>query len=166
MKKVIYLTTVIVCFFSIMLSGQEKSDEKAETEKTDFIQQADQQRYDNCILLVKLNQKDKAFQSFSDYIEFYPKGKYRLEAYKYMAEIYKERFKYMDAIKIYMKIYGEFSQTDDGIEAYYNAGLAYSRMGIDKKAIQIYNDIISEYPASAYADQSKDQLDMMEMLKK
>lgn len=122
-------------------------------------------RYENAYQLFKMKRYDKALLLFGEYIEVYPDGVHRKESLKYIGDIYLGRFDYARAIKYYSMLYEEFSSEEEGIGGYYQTGICYSRMGKEDKAIEIFKEINSLYPASSWADKARLQLDLEEMLK-
>ncbi|MBN2159279.1 MAG: tetratricopeptide repeat protein [Spirochaetes bacterium] len=125
---------------------------------------ADDLKFQNGMSFINLKMYDKAIETFNEYLEIYYNGNHRHEAYRQLAGIYFGRLEYLKAIDNYRALYEEFSNTESGIEAYYNVGICYNKMGNDKKAAEIFNDIIESHPDSSYVQQAKLQLDLMNIL--
>ncbi len=125
---------------------------------------ADDVKFQNGLGFIKLKMYDKALETFNEYLEIYYNGNHRNEAYKYIAEIYFNRLEYNRAIEYYRSLYEEFSTTEPGIEAFFNTGICYMKMGYDKKASEVFNEIIENHRESAYRQQAELQLDMLNIL--
>ena len=50
------------------------------------------------------------------------------------------------------------------MEAFFNTGICYMKMGYDKKASDVFNEIIENHRESAYRQQAELQLDMLNIL--
>lgn len=71
---------------------------------------------------------------------------------------------YLKAVDKYRALYEEFSNTESGVEAYFNIGLCYIKMGNEKKAAEIFNDIVENHADSSYRQQAELQLNMIDIL--
>ena len=71
---------------------------------------------------------------------------------------------YLKAVDKYSALYEEFSNTESGIEAYFNIGICHIKMGNEKKAAEIFNDIVENHADSAYRQQAELQLSMIDIL--
>ena len=138
------------------------ADEMKEGQNLDVL--ADDLKFQNGVGFIKIKMNDKALETLNEYLEIYYNGTHRHEAYRYIAEIYFNRMEYLKAIENYRALYEEFSNTENGIEAYYNIGICYIKMGNDKKAAEIFNEIIDLHQDSAYRQQAELQLDMLNIL--
>lgn len=125
---------------------------------------ADDVKFQNGLGFIKLKMYDKALETFNEYLEIYYNGNHRNEAYKYIAEIYFNRLEYARAIQYYRALYEEFSNTEPGVEAFFNTGICYMKMGYDKKASEVFNEIIENHRESAFRQQAELQLDMLNIL--
>jgi TolA-binding protein len=125
---------------------------------------ADDVKFQNGLGFIKLKMYDKALETFNEYLEIYYNGNHRNEAYKYIAEIYFNRLEYLKAIQYYRALYEEYSNTEPGVEAYFNTGICYMKMGYDKKASEVFNEIIENHRESAFRQQAELQLDMLNIL--
>ena len=107
---------------------------------------------------------DKALETFHEYLEIYQRGVHRHEAHRQIAAIYFSRLEYLKALRHYRELYEEFSTTESGVEGYFNTAVCYDKMGYDRKAIEVYRDIIENHPDSIYARQAQLQLDLLNIL--
>jgi len=125
---------------------------------------ADDVKFQNGLGFIKLKMYDKSLETFNEYLEIYYNGNHRNEAYKYIAEIYFNRLEYARAIQYYRALYEEFSNTEPGVEAFFNTGICYMKMGYDKEASEVFNEIIENHRESAFRQQAELQLDMLNIL--
>lgn len=80
--------------------------------------------------------------------------------------IYFEKFDYIKSIKAFNSLYEEFSNSEEGIEAYFMTGICYQKMGFLDNAKQVFDTLIEEHPESNYASQARTKLDIIEILEK
>ncbi len=125
---------------------------------------ADDLKFQNGIGFLKIKKYDKALETFNEYLEIFYNGTHRHEVYRYIAEIYFNRMEYLKAVDKYRALYEEFSNTESGVEAYFNIGVCYIKMGNEKKAAEIFNDIVENHADSAYRQQAELQLNMIDIL--
>jgi TolA-binding protein len=155
--------TGIMIFIVILLSFPlYPADQMNEGQSLDIL--ADDLKFQNGVGFIKIKMPDKALETFHEYLEIFYNGTHRPEAYRYIAEIYFNRMEYLKAIENYRALYEEFSNTENGIEAYYNIGICYIKMGYDSKAAEIFNEIIERHQDSAYRQQAELQLNLLKML--
>ena len=145
--------------------AQDTAPKQETVEESNPKQDADDSRFDNAYQLYKLKRYDQALAWLGEYIEVYPDGSHRKEAYRLIGDIYLSRFDYKHAIKYYSTLFEEFGGEEEGIGGYYQIGICYSRMGKSDKAIEIFKTIIDQYPGSSYAQKSRTQLDIEELTK-
>ncbi len=138
------------------------AEDKAQGENLDVL--ADNLKFQNGIEFLKLKMNDKALETFGEYLEVFYNGNHRHEAYKQIAGIYFNRLEYLKAIDSYRLLYEEFSNTENGVEAYFNIGICYNKMGYEKKAAEIFNEIVENHSTSAYAQQARLQLELLGIL--
>jgi TolA-binding protein len=124
---------------------------------------ADDMKFMNGMEFYKLEKFDRALNEFNEYIEIYYDGIHRNEALKKIAEIHIRYFNYQKAIAAYRALYQEFSSTDEGIDAYFQIGICYNKMGFDSKAEDIFKYIVETHPGTAAAHNSQIQLDLLKI---
>jgi TolA-binding protein len=125
---------------------------------------ADDFKFRNGIAFIKLGRYDRAVEELQEYLEIYSHGIHRHEAFKNIAEIYFSQFQYQKAQQVYHLLYEEFSDTDEGTEAYYMIGVCYQKMGQDEKAGSIFKDIMKKHAGSGYAYQAAVQVDLLNII--
>jgi TolA-binding protein len=148
--------------FLFVQSAIFAAEDKAAGENLDVL--ADNLKFQNGVEFLKLKMNEKALETFGEYLEVFYNGNHRHEAYKRIAEIYFNRLEYLKAIDNYRLLYEEFSNTESGVEAYFNIGICYNKMGYEKKAAEIFTEIVEYHPASAYARQARVQLELLNIL--
>lgn len=142
-------------FFFGLNAAQDSSFEKA----------SDDMRFDNAYQFYRLEQYDKALILLQEYLEVYEDGSHRETAFDYLAGIYFMRYDYRKALKTYLAHFEEFSDTEEGVRAYYNAGICYRKMGMKNEAENVFNTIINEYSAFQSAADARMQLDVQNIIK-
>jgi len=156
------MTLAILALCIITPAALPAADEKEGDRSLDVL--ADDLKFQNGVYFIGLKMYDKALETLNEYLEIYYTGNHRHEAYKLIADIYFNRMEYFKAIQNYQALYEEFSGTDSGVEAYYHLGLCYNKMGYEKKAAEIFNEIIENHSDSIYAQQARLQLDVLQVL--
>jgi len=131
---------------------------------SDLRRAADNIKFENAMQFFAMRDYDKALREFDEYLEIYVNGAHRNEAHRRIARIYFDRFEYEKAIRAYSAICEESSTTDEGVEAYYRAGICHQKMGDDAKALEIFGAIIEQYPYSNYAGLSRMQMDLLKII--
>ncbi len=124
---------------------------------------ADDMKFQNGMEFYKLERFNRALDEFNEYLEIYFDGIHRNEALKKIAEIHIRYFNYQKAIDAYRTLYQEFSGTDEGIDAYFQIGICYNKMGFSTKAEGIFKYIIEAHPGTAAAQNSQIQLDLLKI---
>lgn len=126
---------------------------------------ADDMRYDNAFQFYRLEQYAKAQILFEEYLEVFTDGVHRESAYAALGRIHFTAYRYPKAVKVFLGHYEEFSTTEDGVQAYFNAGVCYQKMGMKKEALDVFNRIVEDYPTYQAAQAARMQLDVMDVLK-
>jgi len=124
---------------------------------------ADDMKFQNGMEFYKLEKFDRALNEFNEYIEIYFDGIHRNEALRKIAEIHIRFFNYQKAIDAYRALYQEFSSTDEGVDAYFQIGICYKKMGFDSKAEAIFKYLIEEHPGTSAAHNAQIQLDLLKI---
>lgn len=173
-----YLNVIIIFLVFSLFSGilspvlaQEQAQEEQAEKKDEDLSElnldriADDIRYQNAYQFIKLERYDKALQMMGEYLEVYSEGIHRQDAFKHIAQIYFMRNQYNLALKYYLLLYEEFSESDEGLWAYYNIGICYNKMARTSDARKVFQRIVDEYPASLAARKAQMQLDLEEIMK-
>lgn len=173
MKKKVFrrnICSIALCVFCFGLSQQLLAQATAPVQENNIPKEeslekmADDGKFENGMLFLTLNLPDKAVRELEEYLEVYNNGIHRGEALKIIAEIHFQRFNYQKAIRAYERLYEEFSNTEEGVEAYYNIGICNGKMGNEKKAATVYQEIITDHPESRFSHQAQVQLDLLQVL--
>lgn len=152
---------ILICI-ALFTGSQVNAQEKKESENLYVL--ADDLKFKNGVEFMKLKMYHKAAETFNEYLEIYPNGIHRADAYRHLAELFMAKMEYHKAIEKYRALYEEFGNTEAGIEAYFNIGLCYQKMGYDKEAAEVLNDLIQNHGDSPYARQARTLLDVQSML--
>jgi TolA-binding protein len=156
------ISAIIMLSLLFAACALNAAEANSETRSIDVL--ADDLKFQNGVGFLKLKLYDKALETFTEYLEIYYNGTHRHEAYRNIAEIYFNRLEYLKAIEHYQALYEEFSNTESGVEAYYNIGICNIKMGNEKKAAEIFNEILERHQDSAFRQQAELQLDMLNIL--
>jgi tetratricopeptide (TPR) repeat protein len=92
-----------------------------------------------------------SLSQYSDFLDIYPNSKYSSHVLETMAEMYEKEQVYAKALHIYRQLYQSSGVTTKGLSFYYNQARLLYMMGETRAAENIYKDIISIRPDSAYA---------------
>lgn len=126
-------------------------------------QVADDMKYRKGAEFYRLEKYDLALNEFHEYLEIFYDGTHRAEAYRRIAEIHIKQYDYQKAVEIYRLLYEEFSNTDEGIDGYFQMGLCYLKMGFDSKAEAVFKSIIQEHPGTVAAQNAETQLELIKI---
>ncbi|HPS87246.1 MAG TPA: tetratricopeptide repeat protein [Spirochaetota bacterium] len=158
MKTFRFMAVILLIFSFAVISSAEENSGLANLKKV-----ADDMKFQNGMEFYKLEKFDRALNEFNEYIEIYFDGIHRNEALKKIAEIHIRFFDYQKAIEAYRTLYQEYSSTDEGIDAYFQIGICYKKMGFDSKAEAIFKYIVDEHPGTTAAYNSEIQLDLLKI---
>jgi TolA-binding protein len=158
MKTIKYIAVLIIIMNVFSLNAAEQSAGMENLRKV-----SDDMKFQNGVEFFKLEKFDRALSEFNEYIEIYMSGIHRNEALRKIAEIHIRFFNYQKAIDAYRMLYQEYSGTDDGIDAYFQIGVCYKKMGFDKKAEDIFKYIVDEHPGTPAAYNSEIQIDLLKI---
>ncbi len=157
--RIFRIAAIFILILNIFVSSfSEENNDSANLKKV-----ADDMKFQNGMQFYKLEKFDRSLNEFNEYIEIYFDGIHRNEALKKIAEIHIRFFDYQKAIEAYRILYQEFSSTDEGIDAYFQIGICYKKMGFDSKAEAIFKYIVEEHPGTSSAYNSEIQLDLLKI---
>lgn len=165
MRQYFYIFIFIILFPVCLISGSFFLP-YAQCEEEDLTKMADRLKFETARYFFENRLFDKCLLELQEYLEIYSNGIYRKEAYLTIGEIYLKRFDYSRAAKAYLALYEEFSNTDEGIQGYFNAAICYEKMGNDKKAKEILKTIIEHHPDSRHAALAITRLKVLEITEK
>jgi len=165
MKKALFVISLICMIFcSAAMFAQEQPEAKAGPETQNLQKVADDMKFQNGVLFMKLGLENKALEELLEYLEIYSRGIHRNEALMRIGDIHFGRMEYQKAQKYYRSLYEEYSDSDDGVEAYYKVGLCYKKMGYRDSASAIFNEILKEHGGSSFASQASLQVELLSIL--
>ncbi|MBN2401273.1 MAG: tetratricopeptide repeat protein [Spirochaetes bacterium] len=163
---------ILVCLLFIAPAANIFSQEQIQQqpqqkeESIDLGRFSDNTHHENANQFYKLKKFDIALELFTEYLEIYLNGLHRKYAYKKIALIYFEQFNYIKSIKSFKSLYEEYSNSEEGIEAFFMTGICYQKMGFYNNAKQVFKTLMEEHPESNFAYQAKIKLDLIEILEK
>jgi TolA-binding protein len=158
MKAIQRILLPVILLVSIPLMGQDKK------EGLNLDRIADDLKYRNGYRFIELGRYSKALEELNEYLEIFIYGTHRDEAYNNIARIHFIRLDYQKAAGIYRDLFEEYSNSDSGIEGYYNMGVCYQKMGYNQRAAEIFQDIVRNYPESTMTGKAKIQVDLLKIL--
>lgn len=150
--------SIITLAMTIGLLAQNNNSE------LDTMQIADNMKFQNGVEFMKINDYNRALNEFNEYLEIYIHGIHRGNAYREIAKIHISNFDFQRAVKAYKSIYQEYSYTDEGIDAYFEAGICYKKMGYNNKATEIFQYIAKEHPGTNAAYNAEIQLELIKII--
>lgn len=142
----------------INLSAQNKNNE------LNTMQISDNMKFQNGVEFMKINDYNRALNEFNEYLEIYIHGIHRGSAYREIAKIHISNFDFQKAVKAYKSIYQEYSYSDEGIDAYFEAGICYKKMGYSSKASEIFQYIAKEHPGTNAAYNAEIQMELIKII--
>lgn len=159
MPKYTLLTLIILLLIAITpLAAQETAEEP------DLARIADDLKFENARHFYDMKLYNQSLRDMNEYLEVYIQGAHRKEAYMTIADIHFKRFEYRKAVKAFTSLYGEYSTSDEGIQAYFNAAVCHEKMGNEKKAREIYKNIMEDHPDSQQASMARTQIELLGIL--
>ncbi len=161
MKKLIINILILIT----AITGQVSAQETVQV-PLDHNRAADDMKFSNGRQFIALKRPEKAKEELEEYLEIFHNGNHRADAYLILGEIAYVNFRYQKALSIYLSLYEESSNTEKGAEALFKIGLCYRKMGISKKAMEIFSLLVSDHPASTFASQARMHMDLLKILEK
>lgn len=160
MKVIKFLQTLT---FAIIIAGTIGFSFNTYGDEQDPDRMADDLKYESARYFYENRLYEKCLNEMKEYLEIYSNGIHRKEAYLTIADIYFKRYDYYRAAKSYMALYEEFSNSDEGLQGYFNAAVCYEKMGNEKKAKEILKTIIDDHPDSRHAALAQTRLEVLEL---
>ncbi len=149
--------------FALIIAVLAVSSFSAYGDEEDLDRMADDLKYETARYFYENRLYDKCLSEMKEYLEIYSNGLHRKEAYLTIADIYFKRYDYSRAAKSYLALYEEFSNSDEGLQAYFNASVCYEKMGNEKKAKEILKTLIDDHPDSRHAALAQTRLEVLEL---
>ena len=155
------LTIFAVIFFITTASPLLSQDNG---EEINLAAIADNQKFENAKHFYDMKLYDKSLREMNEYLEIYATGAHRKAAFMTVGSIHFKRFDYPRAVKAYSSLYEEFSNSEEGIQAYFNVAICYQKMGRDKKAREILKEIIEDHPDTRESAMARTQMDLLDII--
>ena len=146
--------------FAVM--AQDSVPQREDT--MDMERVADKMKFEQGKYFFQLEKYQRAKSHLQEYLELFLHGTYRADAYRMIASIYFEEFRYDRAAEVYRSLLEEYPGTEPGIRGMYKMGICYKKMGETGKAADVFSRLIKEYPSSSYAHHSRVMLDVMKIV--
>lgn len=151
----------LACFILLLLSAISPLAAQDSLAEPDLARIADDLKFENAKHFYDMKLYDNSLRDMNEYLEVYIQGAHRKEAFMTIASIHFKRFEYRKAVKAYTSLYEEFSTSDEGIQAYFNAAICHEKMGNEKKAREIYKQILEDHPDSQQASMALSQIEIL-----
>ena len=158
------LTLLLLTIPARHLAGQNSSPVQDQEQEEDLAKVADDLKFENGKHFYDMKLYDKSLRELNEYLEIYINGQHRKEALWTIGSIYFRKFDYTRAVKSYKSLYEEFSTSEEGIKAYYHAGICYMKMGFPQKAEKVFSTIMEDHPDSPYSSQSRTQITLIRIM--
>ena len=114
--------------------------------------------YDGIFPLVKNKRYDDAIAGYKQFIADYPNSNYVANSRYWLAQIYVVQGKTADAEREYLIVAQEHSTSSKAVEAWLKLGKLYERLGQPEKAVNAYNQVVTQYGGSTAAQMAVDRL--------
>ena len=114
--------------------------------------------YDGIFPLVKSKRYDDAIAGYTQFIADYPNSNYVANSRYWLAQIYVVQGKTDDAEREYLVVAQEHSTSSKAVEAWLKLGKLYERLGQSEKAVNAYNQVVTQYGDSTAAQMAVDRL--------
>jgi TolA-binding protein len=159
-SSILRISILLIVIFSVplALTAEEVGS------KLDLIRIADDMKYQNGLQFYRLKREDRALQEFNEYLEVFINGIHRKEVFATIAKIYFDQQEYPRSIQAYEDLYAEFPHSDEGVEAFFRTGLCYQKMGDEKRAREVFEILLRDYPDSHFAQRARIYLNISEIL--
>jgi tol-pal system protein YbgF len=117
-------------------------------------QAAYQQAYQN--LLDK--NYDQALIGFNNYLQTYPQGRYRPNAYYWLGEVYLIKNQPQQAQQAFGTVVKEYADNPKAGDALLKLGYSYAALGDNAQAKTTLNEVVQKYPNSAISNLAQTRL--------
>ncbi|MFT5450737.1 MAG: tol-pal system protein YbgF [Enterobacterales bacterium] len=114
--------------------------------------------YDGIFPLVKSKRYDDAIAGYKQFIADYPNSNYVANSRYWLAQIYVVQGNTDDAEREYLIVAQEHSTSSKAVEAWLKLGKLYERLGQSEKAVNAYNQVVTQYGDSTAAQMAVDRL--------
>ncbi len=151
---------------TIIIAGMAGSPFNAFGDEEDLDKLADDLKYESARYFYENRLYEKCLSEMKEYLEIYSNGLHRKEAWLTIADIYFKKYDYSRAAKSYLALYEEFSNSDEGLQAYLSAAACYEKMGNEKKVREILKTIIEDHPDSRHAALAQTRLEVLDLTSK
>lgn len=117
--------------------------------------------YANGMKRFKAKEYSSAITLFTRYVQNFPSGRSTKNARFYLADSYYQKQDYQNAILKFEEFKEKHSKDTKIAEALYKQGLSFVSLGKKSDAQLFFNEIVSKYAESSYANKAKAELDKL-----
>jgi len=142
-------------------NSSSNSDSVADNTITDADDAQIRKIYDSIFPLVKSKRYDDAIAGYKQFIADYPASNYVANSRYWLAQIYVVQGKTADAEREYLIVAKEHTTSTKAVEAWLKLGKLYERLGQPEKAVNAYNQVVTQYGDSTAAQMAVDRLQAM-----
>jgi tol-pal system protein YbgF len=114
--------------------------------------------YDAIFPLVKSKRYNDAIAGYKQFIADYPNSNYVANSRYWLAQIYVVQGNTDDAEREYLIVAQDHSTSSKAVEAWLKLGKLYERLGQSEKAVNAYNQVVTQYGDSTAAQMAVDRL--------
>jgi tol-pal system protein YbgF len=136
------------------VSKDQEAVQKQMSESPEILYQAGQEAF-------KAGDMKKARESFSRFIELYPKNVMTANAAYWVGETYYNEKNYDQAILEFQKVIKNYPDKEKVASAMLKQGMAFINLKDNKSARYILKELVKQYPSSEEAKRAKDQLKVL-----
>ena len=133
------------------VSKEQEAVQKQVAETPEVLYQSGQEAF-------KAGDMKKARESFSRFVELYPKNAMTANAAYWIGETYYNEKNYDQAILEFQKVIKNYPDKEKVASAMLKQGMAFINLKDTKSARYILKELVKQYPASEEAKRAKDQL--------
>lgn len=101
---------------------------------------------------------DQALSGLNTYLQNYPQGRYRANAYYWQGEIYLIKNDPQQARQAFNTVVKDFADNPKAGDALLKLGYSYAALGDKEQAKTIFNQVITQYPNTAIANLAETRL--------
>lgn len=120
--------------------------------KDDFVDDSQvRASYDKIFPLVKSKRYDDAIGGYQQFIAQYPESIFVANSRYWLAQIYSVQGRVAEAEREYLNVAQQYDKSPKAPEAWLKLGKLYERLGQNDKALDAYNQVVTQYANSTAA---------------
>lgn len=148
---------------SLAMQSGSRSGVKTPPQRAPFSTPAasEADRYQAALRQLQAREYDAALSGFKHYLETYPQGKYRANAYYWQGEVHLVRDEYAKALAAFDRVVQQFPLSSKLPDAMLKKAMALQAMGNAQGAKALYQSLVAKFPDSAAAHLAHEQQEQM-----